>query len=174
MVQWSYLCHREVFDSHVSRTVFPSTSLWGKRRRFGAPVAFSLSTAVSDASRRILDVLINVFLRSNRTASCSVCFLISGLFWKVGDVGPPSVFLSPAKQALYLLSYIFVEETVNAIVERSLLFHIILKMVLLIRVINPCASHMPLAGLYGSATPLVGPRGAKWICERSSLNKPVE
>ena len=64
-VRRSYLCQRAVFDSHVSRTVFSSTSLWGKHWRFGAPIAFSLSTAVSVASHRILDVLINVFFRSN-------------------------------------------------------------------------------------------------------------
>ena len=64
--------------------------------------------------------------------------------------------------------------SVNAIVERSLLFHIVLKVVLSIRVINPCVSHMPLAGLSDSATSLVGPKGAIQICERSSLNKPVE
>ena len=51
--------------------------------------------------------------------------------------------------------------SVNAIVERSLLFHIVLKRVLSIRVIYPCASHMPVAGLSDSATSLVGPEGAK-------------
>ena len=61
VVQRSYLCQREVFDSHVSRTVFPSTSLYGKHWRFGPPIAFSLSSAVSDAFRRVLDVLIDVF-----------------------------------------------------------------------------------------------------------------
>ena len=65
VVRRSYCCQRAVFDSHVSRTVFSSTSLWGKHWQFGAPIAFSLSTAVSDASHRILDVLINVFFRSN-------------------------------------------------------------------------------------------------------------
>ena len=60
-VQRSYLCQREVFDSHISRTVFPSTSFWGKHWRFGAPIAFSLSTTVSDTSHRILDVFIIFF-----------------------------------------------------------------------------------------------------------------
>ena len=107
----SYLCQKAVFDSHVSRTVFSSTSLWGKHWHFGALIAFSLSTAVSDASHRILDVLINVFFWSHKPDSRSVCFLISGLFWKNGDEGHPSPFLSPAKWALYLFSYIPVEKT---------------------------------------------------------------
>ena len=37
-------------------------------------------------------------------------FLISGLFWKIGDAGHRSPYLSHAKGALYHLSYIPVEE----------------------------------------------------------------
>ena len=87
VVQRSYLCQREVFDSHVSRTVFPSTSLWGKIWRFGAPIVFSLSTTVSDASHRLFDVLINVFFWSNKTASCSVCFPDFRSFLKIWRCG---------------------------------------------------------------------------------------
>ena len=83
VVQRSYLCQREVFDSHVSRTVFPSTSFWGIYWRFGAPTAFSLSSAVSDACHGILDVLINVFFWSNKTAPRSVCFLDFRSFLKI-------------------------------------------------------------------------------------------
>ena len=38
-------------------------------------------------------------------------FLTSGLFWKFGDAGHRSPFLSHAKRALYFLSYIPVEKT---------------------------------------------------------------
>ena len=110
LIQGSSLCQREVFDSHVSRTVFSSTSLWGKHWRFGAPIALSASTTVSDASLRILDVLINVFFGLTKPLRVDR-FLIAGIFWKVGDAGHPSLFLSPAKRALYFLSYIPVEKT---------------------------------------------------------------
>ena len=42
-VQRSCLCQRDVFDSFISRVMFPSTTYWGKPWWFGAPVAFSAS-----------------------------------------------------------------------------------------------------------------------------------
>ena len=72
---------------HMSVEVFPSTSLWGKIWRFGAPIVFSLSTTVSDASHRIFDVLINVFFWSNKTASRSVCFPDFRSFLKIWRCG---------------------------------------------------------------------------------------
>ena len=67
-VQRSFLCQRDVFDSLISRVMFPSTSYWGKPRWFGAPINFSASSTVSDACFCILDVQILVFFWSNKTA----------------------------------------------------------------------------------------------------------
>ena len=114
------------------------------------------------------------FFRSNRTASCSVCFLISGLFWKFGDAAPPSLFLSPAKRALYLLSYIFVEETVNAIIERSFRLHIVLVLAMSMRVINPFVSHMPKHCPFDWAATLVLSNGAICAKGKSLIHMSVE
>ena len=45
-VQRSCLCQTDVFDSLISRVLFPSTSFWGKPWGFGALIAFSASTVL--------------------------------------------------------------------------------------------------------------------------------
>ena len=150
-----------------------STSLWGKQWRFGAPIAFSLSTGVSDVCSWVLDVLINVFFGLTKQLPV-VRFLIAGLCWKVGDAGHPSPFLSNAKRALYLLSYIFVEETVNAIVERSFRLHIVLVLAMSMRVISPFASHMPKHCPFDWAATLVLSNGAICVEGRSLIHMSVE
>ena len=45
-VQRSHFFHREVFDSLVSRLMFPSTSFWGKPWRFGVLIACSASSVL--------------------------------------------------------------------------------------------------------------------------------
>ena len=170
VVQRSYSCQREVFDSHVSRTVFPSTSSWGKHWRFGAPMSFSLSTAVSDASCWVLDVLIDVFFAlTNQIPVAFVSWLpVFSEKMEMRGIHPRSSRLRNERSTFWATSPlrklvdkdVWSHSSVNAIAERSLLFHVVLKMVLSIRVINPCASHMPVAGLSDSATSLLGLRGA--------------
>ena len=170
VVQRSYSCQREVFDSHVSRTVFPSTSLWGKHWRFAAPISFSLSTAVSDASRWVLDVLINFFVDLPELIPVALVswFPVFSEKMEMRGIHPRSSRLRNERSTFWARSPlrklvdkdVWSHSFVNAKVERSLLFHIVLKRFLSIRVINPCASHMPVAGLSDSATSLVGPRGA--------------
>ena len=45
-VQRSYLFHTQVFDSLISRVMFPSTSFWGTPWRFAALIAFSASSVL--------------------------------------------------------------------------------------------------------------------------------
>ena len=45
-VQRSCLCQKDVFDSLICRVMFPSTSIWGKPWRFGAPIALSASSVL--------------------------------------------------------------------------------------------------------------------------------
>ena len=45
-VQRSFLFHTEVFDSLISRVMFPSTSFWGTPWRFAALIAFSASSVL--------------------------------------------------------------------------------------------------------------------------------
>ena len=45
-VQRSYLFHTEVFDSLISRVMFPSTSFWGTPWQFAALIAFSASSVL--------------------------------------------------------------------------------------------------------------------------------
>ena len=103
-----------------------------------------------------------------------VRFLIAGLFWKVGNAGLPSPFLSHAKRALYLLSYIFFEETVNAIVERSFRMHIVLVMAMSMRVINPFVSHMPMDCLFDWAATMVWSNRAIHVRGKSLIHMSVE
>ena len=101
-------------------------------------------------------------------------FLIAGLFWKVGDAGHPSPFLLHAKRAVYFLSYIPVEETVNAIVERSFRLDIVLVLALSMRVINPFVSHMPMHCPFDWAAQLVWSKGAIYVRGRSVIHMSVE
>ena len=103
-----------------------------------------------------------------------VSFLIAGLFWKVGDAGHPSPFLSHPKRALYFLSYIPVEETVSALVERSFRLHIVLVLALSVRVINPFVSHMPMHCPFDWAAQLVWSKGAIYVRGRSVIHMSVE
>ena len=63
---------------------------------------------------------------------------------------------------------------VIALVERSLLLHIVLKSPLSMRVINPCVSHMPIVCHYGWHASLVGSKGAVYVREMSLIHLPVE
>ena len=45
-VQRSYLFHTQVFDSLISRVMFPSTCFWGTPWRFAALIAFSASSVL--------------------------------------------------------------------------------------------------------------------------------
>ena len=110
-VQRSHLFHREVFDSLISRVMFPSTSFWCKPWWFGAPIAFSASSV-------LFQMLLFAYWTYKSKCSFGLTkqlpvfpFSISGLLWKSGDAGHRSPYLSQAKRALYHLSYIPVEET---------------------------------------------------------------
>ena len=110
-VQRSYLFHTEVFDSLISRVVFPSTSFWGTPWRFAAPIAFSASSV-------LFPMLPFAYWTYKPMSSFGLTkhlpvfrFLISRLLWKIGDAGHRSPYLLQAKWALYYLSCIPVEET---------------------------------------------------------------
>ena len=103
-----------------------------------------------------------------------VRFLIAGLFWTVGNAGHPSPFLSHAERALYFFSYIPVEATVNAIVERSFRMHIVLVLAMSMRVTNPFVSHMPMDCLFDWAATLVWSNGAIYVRGRSLIHMSVE
>ena len=109
-VQRSCLCQTDVFDSLISIVMFPPTSFWGKPWWFGTPIAFSASSLLFQMlpfACWTYKSLSSFGLRKQLTV---FPFLISGLFWKIGDAGHRSPYLSHAKRALYHLSYIPVEE----------------------------------------------------------------
>ena len=103
--------------------MFPSTSFWGKAWRFGALIAFSASSV-------LFQMLPFPYWTYKSMSSFGLTkqltvfpFLISGLFWKIGDAGQRSPYLSYAKRALYHLSYIPVEETGSyCLIEPSLCY----------------------------------------------------
>ena len=109
-VERSCLCQTDVFDSLVSIVMFPPTSFWGKPWWFGTPIAFSASSLLFQMlpfAYWTYKSLSSFGLRKQLTV---FPFLISGLFWKIGDAGHRSPYLSHAKRALYHLSYIPDEE----------------------------------------------------------------
>ena len=110
-VQRSYLFHTQVFNSLISRVMFPSTSFWGKPWRFAALIAFSASSV-------LFQMLPFSYWTYKPMSSFGLTkqlpvfrILISRLLWKIGDAGHRSPYLSHAKRALYHLSYLPVEET---------------------------------------------------------------
>ena len=64
--------------------------------------------------------------------------------------------------------------SVNAIVEQSFLLHIVVKLPLSMRVINPSVSHMPIACPFGCHASLVGPNGAVFVRGMSLIHLSVE
>ena len=110
-VQRSYLFHTQVFNSLISRVMFPSTSFWGTPWRFAALIAFSASSV-------LFQMLPFSYWTYKPMSSFGLTkqlpvfrILISRLLWKIADAGHRSPYLSHAKRALYHLSYIPVEET---------------------------------------------------------------
>ena len=110
-VQRSCLCQRDVFDSLISRVMFPSTSYWGKPWWFGAPIAFSASFVLFQMLPFANWTYKSMYSFGLTEQLTVFPFLISGLLWKIGEVGHRSQLISHAKRALYHLSYILVEET---------------------------------------------------------------
>ena len=109
-VQSNWLCQTDVFDALISIVMFPRTSFWGKPWWFRTPIAFSASFLLFQMlpfAYWTYKSLSSFGLRKQLTV---FPFLISGLFWKIGDSGHRSPYLSHAKRALYHLSYIPVEE----------------------------------------------------------------
>ena len=64
--------------------------------------------------------------------------------------------------------------SVNAIVEQSFLLHIVVKLALSMRVINPSVSHMPIACPFGWHASLVGTNGAVYVRGMSLVHLSVE
>ena len=64
--------------------------------------------------------------------------------------------------------------SVNAIVEQSFLLHIVVKLPLSMRVINPSVSHMPIACPFCCHASLVGPNGAVFVRGMSLIHLSVE
>ena len=64
--------------------------------------------------------------------------------------------------------------SVNAIVKRSLLLHIVLKSALSMLVINPCFSHMPIACPFDWDASLVESKGAVYVRRMSLIHLSVD
>ena len=112
-VQRSYLFHTDVFDSLISRVMFPSTSFWGTPCRFAAPIAFSACS-----------VLFQMLPFAYWTYKPMFSFGLTNsfpyfVFWfpvsseKFGDAGHRRPCLWHAKRAVYHVCYIRVDETVS-------------------------------------------------------------
>ena len=109
-VQWCCLCQRDVFDSFMSRVIFPPTSFWGKPWRFGTPIAFLASSVLFQMLPFQLDV--QILSSFGLTKQLPVIpFWFPGSSEKLKMRGHRSAYLLPAKRALYHLSYIPSEET---------------------------------------------------------------
>ena len=120
-VQRSCLCQTDVFDSLISIVMFPPTSFWGKPWWFGTPIAFLASAVLFQMLPFLIGRTNPCFFWSNETAYRISFF--SGLLWKIGDAGHRSPYLPHAKQALYHLSYIPVEETGSYCLMEPSLFY---------------------------------------------------
>ena len=64
--------------------------------------------------------------------------------------------------------------SVFSIVEQSFLLHIVVKLALLMRVINPCVCHMPIACPFVWHAWLVGSNGAVYVRGMSLVHLSVE
>ena len=183
-VQRSYLCQREFYDSLFSRVeTYPLTSFWGRPLRFGAAITFSARSVLFPMLPFAFWTYISIAF-FGIIKQLPVVRFFSGLFWKVLDAGHWSLFFRNGNRHSILWATsrlrkrgaydIWSLSSGNAKVERILPFHIVLKLALLMRVINYCASHMPIACPFDWAASLLRPQRAKWIGEWSLLNKPVE
>ena len=110
-VQRSCLYQTDVFDSLNSIVMFPPTSFLGKPWWFGTPIAFSASSVLFQVLPFPYWTYKSMSSFGLRKQLTVFPVLISGLFWKFGDAGHRSPYLSHAKRALYHLSYIPVEKT---------------------------------------------------------------
>ena len=183
-VQSSHLFHGEVFDSLISRVMFPSTSFWGKPWWFGTPIAFSASSV-------LFQMLLFAYWTYKSKSSFGLTkqlpvfpFSISGLLWKSGmrGIDPRTSRMRSERSTIWATSPLKKRganaisnlSSVNAIVERSFLLHIVVKLALLMRVIYPCVSHKPIACPFDWRTPLVGSKGAVYVRWLSLIHLSVE
>ena len=183
-VQRGCLCQRDVFDSLISRVMFPSTCFCGILWCLGAPIAFCASSVLfqmplfaywtyKSMSSFGLTKQLHVFL-----------FFISRLLWKIGDAGHrPRTFRTKRDCSTICATStlrkrgandIWSLSSVNAMAERSLLLQIVLKLVLSIRVINPYVSHMSMGCPLDWHASLVGSKGAVYVRGMSLVHFSVE
>ena len=184
-VQKSHFFHREVFDSLINRVMFPSTSFWGKPWRFGAPIAFSASSVLFQMLPFAYWTYISMsFFLSNKIASYSWFFWFPGSSEKLDmrGIDPRTSRMRSERSTIWATSPLKKRganaksnlSSVNAIVERSFLLHIVVKLAFLMRVINPCVSHKPIACPFDWRTPLVGSKGAVYVRWLSLIHLSVE
>ena len=184
-VERSCLCQRVVFVSLISRVMFPSTSFWGKRWRFGAPIAFSASTGLFQMLPFAywFQVSLSFFDLTNYVPVVSfVWFSGSSEKLEMRGIDPRTSCklsghstiwgTSPLKKrGANAISSLF---SVNRKVEQSFLLHIVVNLALSMRVINPCVSHMPIACPFDWHASLEGSKGAVYVRELSLFHLSVE
>ena len=179
-VERSCLCQRVVFVSLISRVMFPSTSFWGKRWRFGAPIAFSASTGLFQMLPFAywFQVSLSFFDLTNYVPVVSfVWFSGSSEKLEMRGIDPRTSGMQSERSTICATSPlrkrgaydIWSLSLVNAIVERSLLLHFGLNLASSLQVINPCVSHMPTACTFDWDALLVVSKGAIYFIRRSLI-----
>ena len=128
---------------------------------------------VSDASFCKMDVQIQVFFWSNKTAYRISFFDFRAALKTLrcgASIAVPLACLASAlpselhpRWGNWGANAISKLSSVNAIVEQSFLLHIVVKLAVSMRVINPSVSHMPTACPLGWHASLVGSNGAVYV-----------
>ena len=90
--------------------MFPSTSFWGKPRRFGTRIAFSASSILFQMLTFAYWTFVSFFLDLTKQLPVMFVLWIPVFSEKLQMRGHRSRYLSHAKRALYHLSYIPVEQ----------------------------------------------------------------
>ena len=164
--------------------MFHSTSFWDKPWRFGALIAFSSGSV-------LFQMLPFAYWTYKSMSSFGLTkqflvfpFFISRLLWKIGDAGHRPLISRMKSERCNICATstlrkrgandIYSFSSVNAMVERSLFLHIVLKLVLSIRVINPYVSHMPMGCPFDWHASLVGSKGAVYVRGMSLIHSSVE
>ena len=139
---------------------------------------------VSDASFFILDIQTPVFFPSHKAAPRISYFdfqaplknlEMRGIDARTYGMRSELSTICATSPLMKRWAYdIWSPSSVNAIVGRSRLLHIVLKLALSLRAINPCVSHMPIACTFDWDASLVVSKGAIYFICRSLILLSVE
>ena len=183
-VQWCCSCQRDVFDSLMSRVKFPSTFFWGKPWCFGdqwlsQQALYWFRCLLLHNGRTNPSLLL---VQQNSFPYFLFRFPDASEKLEMRGIDPRTSRMQSERSTIWAtsplknrganaISNLF---SVNAIVEQSFLLHVVVKLAMLMRVINPCVSHMPIACPFVWHASLVGSNGSVYFRGLSLIHLSVE